>query len=342
MEAFEQGDPGTEVNRAAGSVEESGGPYTLSIVFCGVVSLVPELDAQGNPKKLWALITDLTSPRNLPDLPCRGTPYSFQDVPRHEGRLYFPEGNLVSAEGHAVLEATRCGKTERLKYVRLEDLHWSLDAFSSQTELEIDKRPIVPPVPLSPDQEESFNWAIQLDEIAKFQMARSQKPKLQNDLFDEYYLPNRPRWLSSRFTFDRGRLWTRELSRDSKGNCLIAKFPVYDQGNCVFYQAIPSEIAISLVVRGDVKLLSRPLDGVAPNREPVVLSNRGDTEVVVYVENEPNAYCDEVAGKHCHFGVFYSLFADTGQLSSLPEPRPPMAGFPVLNVQCSPVGFSRT
>ena len=313
--------------------------FTLKVIFSGVVCLVPQGDDWEHPQKIWALIPDLTSPKLLPEMKGKGkASFGFSQTPRHEARLFFAPQQLVSAEGHDVLDGVVCDKTGSFKYIRLEDRLWSF-AFTDpiHQDLEIAYEPIFPPKPNDPAEAESFRWAIVLNDIAR--QAGGTTAKIPQDLFQPTYKPMaRSPKISARFELETGRLATGSFALDDKKQPLVVEFPFTAGGKPTFSQVVPAEIQLSIQARGQVMLVPKPFDGaVVDEKKPIVLDNKGNAEVVLYVENQPSVPCNLRPFQHAHFGVYFSLFDTVGGFTTFPEPKPKNIGAgPVHNSQCSP------
>lgn len=319
------------------SATQIGEPYTLTIVFRGVVCLVPQFDSQGNAVKLWALLPDLRSPKTLPKLQgANNVVADFNQVPAHEARLVIPEHHFSEATGVLVQDGYLCtegGSAGPFKSVRLEDFHWELAPPCGSTKLQI-PNPDPPDHPTPKTGEENyFGWTLPIDEVTKHLVGQSPAPKLEPQLFKEPYKPHQP-WMAARLAFNCGDVTARRFLRD------YAKigFPVAGAGK--FPRTVLSEVRISRSVQGEVTFEAKRLDGtkLRPQELPkVVLSNKtGENEVTVYVDHQPNVPCSSMGQLPSHFKIFYSLYqpSDVSKFQSFPEPYSVLR---VLNVQCSPV-----
>lgn len=324
--------------------------YTLKIVFSGIVPLVPEYDGDGRPKSFWALVSNLADPSKLPKL----NGYDLSHVPSHSNRLLFSERHLVDAGDRDVQAVDGHQGGER--FVSLANEDWRLEVNSPQRSLDIIEGEIVPPVPCVPgtqncstkrpqhEQEVDFGWTIDLDTVARTLVpSGSATPSLRKDLFSTpCQAVDRIPLLSARFVLDRGTVSVAALDRDGRdGSYLISQFDHFDDdGKPFFRRTVATSVQVVLPVSGDVKLLARSLYGEDKQPKPIRLTNRGDSEVVLHVENQP-ATAGHSGHHHGgnHFLVNYCLYERPQDFVAFLGPVPYPDG-PTLNAQCSPPRFT--
>lgn len=327
--------------------------YILKIVFSGIVPLIPEYNGDGHPKRLWALVSNLTDPSRLPGLNGHHLPH----IHKHVSRLMFDQRHLVSAGGRNVKTGKLCVESRTLHYVTMENEDWRLEADSASRSLEIIHGELVPPVPCAPgssscpiqrpqaEQEIDFGWTIDLDDVARRLVREgSQTPRLQKALFVTPYHPS-PSYplLSSRFVLDRGTVSALSLDRDGQdGAFQVSQFNHFDENNKPYFRrTVATRVQVALLVKGEVALVAKPLDGSRGEPQPLRLTNGGDSEVVVHVENHPDMDCQELAraSGDGHFLVNYCLYERPQDFVKLLGPVPHPNG-PTLNAQCSPPRFN--
>lgn len=345
-------------------------PYTLRIVFSGLVPLVYDTKTT-TPDSLVALVPNLARPHHLA---------LGKMADKHRNRLLFDRSQvLVDAGGRKVQpKGWTCDCLEEgddWDYVSLENEHLELLA---PGRLEVVSGPINRPKPCNPaapdcpvkdrsieDQERDIEWVLDLDDVTKsLAMKDRTPPRLRRDLLEPTYSAEMP-LISARYVFPAGRLQTRWLIRDG-GECSGPYLrhtiePAESSASNLFAldQALARDVELVVEMKGPAVLRARSLatGRPVPDRRAIVIHPRpGQTEVTLHIDNHPAMASCEAMKDHMtamvnhaltherhvgqlHFLTLYNLLDDP---AALPSPTTARHLTPLpdqgtsWNGQCSP------
>lgn len=352
-----------------------GKPYTLRVVFSGLVPLVPS-DETTTPDALWALIPDLEDTSHLS---------LGHQAHGHRNRLLFdPDQVTIDAGGRETHDdgwACDCdGNEETWSYITPGDgrpEHLQLAVVTPETSLRMNRGPLQLPVPCDPadptcnvqgrsleDQARDIQWAVNVDGIVEQLFpADDLRPRFRAGMVKPAYADGngaRP-LVKVRYRFDRGLVQARTLHRSDSLRCdsdietFTVTRPAAPLGSPpLMNQAVARELEVVVRVRGDIAFTSSDLTDPSVDRPPIVFRRKpGQKEVVLRIDNEPDVdSCPALrlealnafkSPEQLHFLTLYNLL-DHPEV--LPTPTSehrlsPVAGeqLTAWNAQCSPPRF---
>jgi hypothetical protein len=292
--------------------------YTLRLIFTGLVFLLNSEESE----KVQILFVKPPQCVVLGDTPCDAT----NSLPDHQATLSFPVDLWdPSSRAPTFPEAGQAQINLDAETVGIE-----VDSVETKLALAEDSGHSFGPVPTTDGassflpQRSDLHWVTSLgrvlEDVELVSSPRNADPKgIDSSLDDEPYEGDK---ILGKVVLTRGRLWTYLLwSEVDPAEIEPDKIGRYSFGPSDEPRAVARSLALDLLVRGDITVTSRPLNGEGRSKEDLVLKGREGEVVELRFDNRPVAHNpDHFQGSH--FRAFYSLLNDYRDLTRLPRPIP--------------------